>query len=1156
MFGDERRGTGLERRRLHERVVECGHQDDVRLRRGALHPAANLQAVDVGHHEVDDGDVRPEARHRVDRLLTVRDSGDNLAGRSHQSLERTPDLRMVVRYQDPRSWPAIVGHVVTVSACCGRPELYAELVAKWRGMNRLERRVNVLLTLTCLVGVPATAFAQAAIVGSVTDPSSAPVAGVAVETVSDAVIEKTRTTVTDAAGRYRIENLRPGVYDVRFTLSGWKAYHLEGLELTGSLTATVDAQLALGDLSDTITVIASSPVVDTHSASRELTLPGDAVRSLPTVRGYNALLVLAPGVVTNISDTVMGPATISFALPGGRQNEGRLQIDGLNVGSPPNGNSATTYDVDIGRSQEVTFSTLGALGESETSGPVMNIVPKAGGNTREGSFFASGSGKGLQSDNLNAGLAASGVMATPFTHVYDISATFGGPVVTDRLWYFLTAHSGGTTRTSTNVFYNLNAGNPLDWLYAPDPTRREYSDRTFENASSRLTWHATPRNTIGGFWDVQSICRACTGATPGLAEPQRISPEAVGVLGRRLDVTQATWSSPLTDRVLLEAGYGGMYFGVGNFEREPNLTRDLIRVVEQCATACTANGNIPGLAYRSQDFSVAHTGSYLWKGSMSYVTGTHTLKLGYQHTFMTDDRTWMTNNQDLTYRVDNGRPNQLTESISPWVNDARAAWDAVFAQGRWTTRRMTFQGALRFDRASSWFPTQTEGPSRFLPTPIVIPETRGVDSYKDITPRIGIAYDPSGHGTTAVKFVAGRYLEGVGISGNYANANPTLRMPQTTSTFGTAGVTRAWTDSNRNFVPDCELSNPAAQDVSASGGDVCGVLSNVNFGRNVLTNGFAPDILRGWGVRPSDWSVAASFQQQIGSRSSIDVTYRRRSFDGFTVLDNQSLEAPDLTPFSITAPVDPRLPGGGGYVVDGLYDVVPEKAGQVNNLVTASTAYGRWYQYFNGIDVTVHARIGAGLTVVGGTSTGQTVADSCDVRAHLPELATSMTGTSAFGGGLITSAVTPVSPYCHVAFGVLTQFRGFSSYVVPGIDLELAAAFQNKPGPLLAANYAAPNSVVFPSLGRDLSGGASNVTVNLIAPGSLYGDRINQLDVRVAKMVKIGRSRTRGALDVYNVANANTVLTYNNTFVPGGPWPQPLTVLSPRMFRISAEIDW
>src|SRR5262249_32567789 len=222
-----------------------------------------------------------------------------------------------------------------------------------------------------------------------------------------------------------------------------------------------------------------------------------------------------------------------------------------------------------------------------------------------------------------------------------------------------------------------------------------------------------------------ALCRTCTGATAGLSEPSRISPEAVGVLGRPLQVSQATWSSPLTGKLLLEAGFGSTYFGVGNFERTPNPTRDLIRVAEQCANGCAANGDIPGLVYRSQDFSVAYTGSYLWKGSLSYVTGTHSLKVGYQHTLMTDDRTWMTNDQNLTYRVSNGVPNQLTESISPWVNNARASWDGVFAQEQWTRRRLTLQGALRFDRAQSWLQTRQAGRARLLTRQSLIPGPTG-----------------------------------------------------------------------------------------------------------------------------------------------------------------------------------------------------------------------------------------------------------------------------------------------------------------------------------------------------------------------------------------------------------------------------------------------
>jgi hypothetical protein len=788
---------------------------------------------------------------------------------------------------------------------------------------------------------------------------------------------------------------------------------------------------------------------------------------------------------------------------------------------------------------------------------VMNIVPRIGGNTVHGSFFASGTNARLHSDNLTPELREQGVAAaTPLAKLYDLTGTVGGPIRKDRAWFFVTAHSGGSRRDVANVYYNLNANDPSRWLYAPDLSRPEYSDRTFENASGRITWQITPRNKVSGFWDAQSLCRRCTGATPGLSEPARVSPEAVGILGRPLHVSQVTWSSPVNNKVLVEAGFGGTFFSVGNFERQPNPTRDLIRVAEQCASGCAASGNVPGLVYRSQDFSEAHTGSYLWKASLLYVTGGSSLKVGYQHALMTDDRTWMTNNQNLTYRFDNGVPNQLTQSISPWVNDARAGWDAVFVQEQWTHDRLTVQGAVRFDRAGSWFPAQQEGPSRFLPTAILIPETRGVDSYKDVTTRMGAAYDLFGNGRTALKINVGKYLEGVGVTGTYANTNPTLRMPQTTMVFGTAGVTRAWTDANQNFLPDCDLLNPEAQDLRDSGGDVCGVLSNKSFGQNVLTNNFDPGLLRGWGVRPSDWNLGISLQQRIGPRSSVDVTYTRRWFHGFSVVDNVALQPSDLTRFSLVAPTDPRLPGGGGYLVSDLYDVVPDKAGQVMNLVADSDQYGRWDQHFNGLDVAVNVRTASGIILLAGTSTSQTVADNCDVRARLPELATTTTGTGTFGAGLLGSAVTPASPYCHVAFGVQTQFRGLSSYSIPKVDIQLSAVYQSKPGQMLAANYAASNAEVAPSLRRSLSGNAPNITVNLLRPGTLFGDRINELDLRVAKLLKLGRSPSVFALEIYNALNSSAVLTYNMAFVPGGTWLQPLTILTPRFIKLSAEIDF
>src|SRR5262249_8901444 len=274
-----------------------------------------------------------------------------------------------------------------------------------------------------------------------------PLSGVTVEAASPALLEKTRTATTDTAGRYRLDDLPPGIYTVRFTLAGLTPYEREGIEIAGSFTATVDARLGAGSLKETVT--GDLPAVDAHTATREVTLAGDVVGSLPTARSYNSLLVLIPGVVTNVNDTITATATASFPIHGGRTNEGRLSLDGLTIGSPPSGNSATSYVIDTGNVQGVTFKTAGSLADVETSGLLMNIVPRSGGNTVHGSLFASGTGGGLQADNLTASLKERGTAAaTPLRKVYDVSGTIGGPIRRDRLWYFVNGHVGGSTKDS------------------------------------------------------------------------------------------------------------------------------------------------------------------------------------------------------------------------------------------------------------------------------------------------------------------------------------------------------------------------------------------------------------------------------------------------------------------------------------------------------------------------------------------------------------------------------------------------------------------------------------------------------------------------------------------------------------------------------------
>ncbi|HZM93846.1 MAG TPA: TonB-dependent receptor [Vicinamibacterales bacterium] len=1016
--------------------------------------------------------------------------------------------------------------------------------------------VKTLAIVALIILVPTVARAQAVIAGSVRDTSGAVLPGVTVEASSPALIEKVRTTISDGSGQYRIEDLRPGVYKVTFTLPGFSTFEREGVELTGSFTATINADMRVGALEETVTVTGESPIVDVQSARRQTVLNNDVLKAIPTVRSYNALVVVVPGVVTNTNDVATGTATTQFPIHGGRNNEGRMTVDGLNIGNPPGGNQPPGFSVDVGNSEEISFTTSGGLGESETGGLVMNVVPKTGGNTLHGSAFYSGSGKNLQADNTEgiAGIAA----PTPLTKIYDLNGAVGGPILRDKLWYFATARTQGSTRVNANMFYNLNSGDPTKWLYVGGPGISEpgFSDRTWDNISGRITWQVTPRNKFGAYWDEQWVCRNCRGATIGITTPPVASPEAIGP-GQTLPlrVPQVTWNSPVTNRLLFDAGFGGTYYGWGNFEREDNATRDLIRVTEQCAAGCANNGGRPDLVYRSQDWGNNHTGSYTWKASMSYVTGRHSFKVGYQGTLMTDDRTWYSNNNDLWYRFNNGIPNQLTQTISPWVNDARAGWDAVYAQEQFTMGRLTLQGALRFDVAKSWFPEQNIGPDRFLPVAFHFPETKGVDSYKDITPRMGAAIDVFGNGRTAVKVNLGKYLEGVGVSTTYANSNPTLRVPRTTGPFGVVGASRTWIDADGDLVADCDFTNPLAHGNAAAvngggGADFCGQLSNTRFGQPVLTGNYDPDLLSGWGVRPSDWSFGVSVQQQLMQRMSLEVGYYRRWFDGFTLNDNLALTSADLTPYSIVAPLDPRLPDGGGYTISGLYNVVPSKSGQVDDLSTVASKYGEWYQYFNGVDITLNLRTQGGLTLQGGTSTGQNVADNCDVRENLPELSVGI------GAGLVGSNVSMTSPYCHVAYGWLTQLRGLGSYVIPKIDAQVSAVFQSKPGALLSANYAMPAADVARFLGRPPSGNVPNVTFNLIEPGSMYGDRINQLDLRIAKNLRFGSTRSMVSVDLYNVMNASAILTYNQNFVPNGTWLQANSVLTGRLARISVDFSF
>lgn len=989
--------------------------------------------------------------------------------------------------------------------------------------------LRTLALFACVVFLPSVARAQAVITGTVKDVSGAVLPGVTVEASSPALIEKVRVAVTDGSGQYRIEELRPGTYTVTFTLTGFNTLKREGLELSGSFTASIDGELVVGALEETITVVSESPVVDVQSVRRQVTIGDEVIKALPSTRTFRTFVASVPGISTGAEDVggLSGPTSPTFTFRGGRAQEGRQLVDGLPVGGSRLGSGVGGYIADVMNAAEVTVTTSGQLGEAEVSGPSVNIVPRVGGNRRSGTLFVGGSNGTFQSDNLTQSLRDAGLrQPAKLIGIWETSAAFGGPVVRDTLWYYVNTRLIGMENSITNMYENRNAYNPAEWTYDPDFDKPATLDGIWPTLSLRTTWQASPRNKLNLFWDEQKFC-GTGNAGNGWKRTggPTVSPEAapISYCGGPWRVQQATWTSPLTNRFLLEAGFGTVYYRTGT--KENGNTRDLIRVTEQ-------GGRIPGLTYRSHDWGSIWNGSHFWRASASHVTGARSLKIGYQGAFLLNDQeNSYTNDHRLAYRFNNGVPNQLTmigvPPPSSGATRSRTSYHALYGQEQWTLGRLTLQGALRYDHAWSYFPAHQLGPDRFIPQPLVFPRMDGVEGYHDITPRFGLAYNLTGDAKTALKVHFGKYLEAASNNLNYLGSGPDQRVALTT--------TRSWTDANRNFMPDCDLMNPLAQDTRASGGDMCGAWANQNFGKNVFSSEYDPALLSGWGVRPSDWSMGVSVQREIVPGVSTEVGYYRRWLQNFTVTDNRAVAETDYDPFGIVAPSDPRLPDGGGYPVTGLYDVDPAKFGQIDNFVTSARNFGEQYQYWHGFDINVSARLRNGVTLQGGTSTGQTVTDNCEIRTKLPEIA-------------------PLDPYCHVAAGFLTQMTALAMYSIPKIDVLVSGAFRSQPGVRLAANHVVAGALVAPSLGRPLAGGAANVTVNLVDPGTLYGDRIKPLDLRVAKVFRFGRTSAQVGVDVYNVMNSSSIQAYNQTF--GANWLTPTQVLGGRLARFSAQMDF
>ena len=1046
----------------------------------------------------------------------------------------------------------------------------------------MSRALRSSLVIAAITLFPSLALAQATLTGTVRDTSGAVLPGVTVEATAPA--QTTRSVVTDGNGVYRIIELSPATYTLTATLPGFNKFERAGIQLAGAQVITIPIDLRVGALQETVTVTGETPVVDVQSVRRETVLDAEVIQTVPGTRTVGNLLNATPGLTVDNNGVNPTPTMTFFSARGGQTNEGRMSVNGLTVAAAFNGGGVSSYILDTVNADETSVTVSGGMGESDTGGPVMNIVPRSGGNSFRGQGFYSNAGDWSRGDNLDDELRAVGIDETPgIIKAYDSSITYSGPIVRDRLWFLGSYRKLNTETAVEGIVANANAGNLSRWDWVGDnslPARQSQGRAMYQ---MRAAAQVTQKNRISFSHEYQTRCEGAPLAreTSGGCHTRgsdwiasagaTTSPEAAtSYIDFPYWLTQALWTNPITNKILLEAGYSRLSYehAGGPGQLPPDGIFD-IGVTEQSTATNPATG-LPyapraNYVYRAlSQYADNFSNPNHWRASASYVTGSHNMKVGYQGSFLLNRTNRVRNATLLNYRFNQGNPNRFTIAIPEWKTADRTSVAALFVQDTWTRGRLTLQGALRYDRAWSYSPGGDEngapGTSALNLQPITFERTASVDAFNDITPRFGVAYDVFGNGRTAVKFNMGHYLDAATNDSAYTRNNPANRTVST--------MDRNWTDVDGDKVVDCNLLNFAAQGPTQTGAnrtvDTCGLVTgnDLNFGGT--SGNFTrvnENTLKGWGVRENDWQWGLTVQQELMPRMSIEVGYARRWFRGVTVTDNQARTPDEYNSYTITTPSDPRLPGGGGYPVTVYVPTAAAASEAALNYITFQTDFGpEETNYWHGVDVTLNARTRWGLTFSGGTSTGRSVQDDCATA------------------GVIDS---PDTRGCRDVDPFQTTFRGLASYTIPKIDVLVSGTIRSQPEVARTASLNLPNSTSSPAcapnpaqcttvlglLGRLPAGSLSNGTTTIVLTDNdhrLYsGERRTQVDMRFAKILRFGQTRTDIGVDVGNLLNTNYVTGWEDTYQysignsgQGGSWNNPTAVYTPRFVRLNLTVNF
>ena len=994
-------------------------------------------------------------------------------------------------------------------------------------------RFAILVATFALVCVPTAARAQGAnstITGVVRDTSGAVLPGVTVEASSPALIEKVRSAVSDSEGLYRIVDLRPGDYSVTFTLAGFKTFKRDGMTLPASFTATVNADMSIGTLEETITVTGEAPIVDTQSTRQQTQYQRETLESLPGTGRLTGLSQIIPGAtLTSPAQYSVGgindSAQYTYSLHGAPSSEPIVDGMSQSVGGLTNGvfiyNQLTL--------QEVVVETSGVGADRETGGMQINLIQRDGGNTYSGGVSYSFTGPSMEAGNITDGLIARHLPPTQVGSLktyYDAALAIGGPLKRDKVWFFGSFRAGKNEQLQQGNFYNKRQGTVF---YEPDTSRPASTDQHSNDYTARVTWQAAQNHKFVVASSAQPNCNCFF----NLLNPENAiltAPEARAQHQYNPQVnTNASWRWPATSRLLFETTYA---FLTVNQQTKRQDTTGLDIAITDVGT---------NYRYGSRALNLGTTGSYIyvprWQSqpgfTTSYVTGSHVFKTGVLlRNFHTGEASRNVDfnqiNQAMSYTFRNGVPTNVQIWATPyaWVENGRD--NSLFAQDQWTINRLTLNLGARYNDASTTLPETKLAAGRFVPER-TLPLVKNEPHWKNFNPRVGLAYDVRGNGKTAVKASLGRY-------------NAPLRS--TTTNPPAVGISpntnRTWNDTlfaagdprRGNFAPDCDLLNPVAN-------GECGPWSDLTFGKNVVPSRNAPDAVSGFNGQAYNMQASASLQHELRPGVGVNIGYFRTWYGNFQITDNLAVAPADYDQYCIAAPTDKRLPDSvSGKQLCGLYDLKPAKFGQVNNLVTRLDNYGKRTQVYNGFDATLSARFGKGGQVSGGLSAGRTIDDNC-----------------------VTIDFPSRPGYCKTnpPWSAATQVKFLVIYPLPW-NLQTSLIYQNFAGIDNSATYTATNAEAAPTLGRNLGqcGTAATcngtVTVDLTPIGGTFEPRLQQLDARITRQFRFDWLRLRANLDVANLFNASNVLNLNRRYGP--TYLDAVQIMGGRLMKIGLQLDF